>query len=129
MGKARYISSIETYLQQKLKVVSKNVYAGHLPSTLPTDKSDFIVIDCSASIYDYDAYEGGTLAIYLYAMPTARTKNVAKLAELEDKYYTEFLPNCDSEDYVFSEVSHQTDYNSTYGMDFIYSLLHITIKE
>jgi hypothetical protein len=105
------------------------VYAGHLPSTLPTDKIDFVVIDCSATIYDYSAYQKGTFAIYLYAMPTAKTKNVAKLAEMEEKYYNEFLPSCDNDDYSFVEIGHQTDYDSTYGMDFIYSLVNIIVKE
>jgi hypothetical protein len=127
MNDAAYISNIESYLAEKLKVVSSNVYAGHLPSTLPVSKTDFVVIDCSSAIYDYDACHKGVIAIYLYAMPTAKIKNTAKICELEKKFYEEFLPNCDNEHYKLVELYSTNDYDSTYGMDFHYSAINLIV--
>jgi hypothetical protein len=129
MGDAAYISKIEDYLYQKLKVVSKNVYAGHLPSTLPSSKTTFVVIDCSGAIYDNDAYHSGVIAIYLYAAPSSNLKNVAKLYEMEKKYTEDFLANSDNENYSIVELTRKTDYDSSYGLDFIYSAINIIIKE
>jgi hypothetical protein len=127
MNEAAYISSIETYLEQKLRVVSDNVYAGTLPSTLPTGTSDFVLIDCNSDIYDQNAYDNGVVAIYLYAMPSGKTKNVPLLSRME-KAYDQFLEDSDNENYVINQISRKSGYESTYGMHFIYSAINLIVK-
>lgn len=128
MNEAADISMIESYLAEKLKVVSENIYAGHLPSTLPTDQKEFVVIDCSTEIYDYDAYNGGTVAIYLYTMPTSKVKNVPLLHTMEKAYREKFLTDCDSDDYSITQIGKKTGYDSDYGMDFIYMAINLIVK-
>jgi hypothetical protein len=38
------------------------------------------------------------------------------------------LSDCDSDDYTITEVYRTTDYDSTYGMDFIYSAINLIVK-
>jgi hypothetical protein len=128
-----YISRIESYLMEKLKVVSTNyVYAGNLPSTLPTklktDEVGFVVVDCATAMRDYDAYVKGMVNIYLYAPPTSTGgKNVAALYKLEQRY-REFLESSDTDTYVVEESYRLTDYDSNYGTYFIISAINLIVK-
>lgn len=126
---AANISAIETFLESKLKgVVSDNVYAGTLPSTLPTDKKDFVVIDCASALHDFSAYAKGIVNIFMYAMPSAMgTKNVPQLSQMEQKY-NKFLAETDDEIYAITESYRYTDYDSNYGMHYIISAINLIVK-
>jgi hypothetical protein len=54
---------------------------------------------------------------------------VAKLYEMEKKYTEDFLADSDNENYSIVELTRKTDYDSSYGLDFIYSAINIIIKE
>jgi hypothetical protein len=124
---AAYISRIESYLVGKLKSVSKNVYAGTLPSTLPTNQTTFVVVDCAAQVYDKNAYADSVVGIYLYATPSANKKNVSALYKMEIAF-EEFLEDSDSDEYVVTEIGRKTDYDTSYNMHYIYVALNLIVK-
>lgn len=125
------ISSIETHLDSVIrKHITKNCYAGRLPSTLKERVQDYVVIDCATGINDLNAYGRGIVNIYLYAKPTNGMKNVATLQRLE-KAFRKAMDNneFDNEHYtVAREVAYSNqDYDATYGMDFIIKAINLII--
>jgi hypothetical protein len=132
MKEEAFISQIESYLADKLKVVSDYVYAGTLPSTLPTTlkkgQYGFVVVDCATAIYDLDAYSRGMVNIFMYAQPTSSgRKNVNALYQLE-KSYESFLADSDNDFYSITESYRTTDYDSTYGLHYIISAINLIVK-
>lgn len=79
------ISSIETFFNSLLdEKVSSNTFFTTVPTTIPADWDDLVVIDCANAIQDLNAYGVGTVLIYLYARPfTTGRKNVAMMSKME----------------------------------------------
>jgi hypothetical protein len=131
-NEAAFISQIESYLVDKLSTVSKYVYAGSLPSTIPTNipktQYGFVVVDCATAVNDYGGYNQGMINIYLYGKQTASGRKDTNAFYNLEKAYAEFLENSDSKDYAITEVYRQADYDSTYGMYFIVSAINLIVK-
>lgn len=123
------ISAIETYLDKILKgKVSKNVYAGTLPNTLPEGLTDCVLIDCGNAISDYNAYAKGIVNIFLYAQPTSNgRKNVALLSQLERKLNQVLEYNVDPT-YVLTTLYRDSDYDTNYNMHYIIVAVNLIIK-
>jgi hypothetical protein len=127
-NRAAHISKIQTYLYDKLRKVSDNVYAGTLPSTLDSNVTDMIAIDCGLPIYDKSAYNNGAINIYLYATPTKKgQRNVTILGKLED-LYDEFLEDSDNENYTIVELYRIDGYDSNYNLHYIMSAINIIVS-
>ena len=126
------ISAIETHLDTVIRAkVLKQCYAGTLPSTLKEDVKKYVVIDCGNAINDLHAYGKGIINIYLYAKPSAGTKNVYALSKMEADFMKALREDAfDDEHYsVARELAYQdTGYDSTYGMHFIIKAIHLIIK-
>lgn len=125
------ISSIETHLDKVIrKRVSKNCYAGTLPSTLTEGAMSYVVIESVNALHDYTAYGSGIINIYLYAQPIKGMKNVAELSKLEKAFNKALQEDAfDNENYkVAREVAYtNTNYDNTYNMHFIIKAIRLTI--
>lgn len=126
------ISAIETHLDTVIRAkVLKQCYAGTLPSTLKENLTMYVVIDCGNAISDLHAYGKGIVNIYLYAMPSAGTKNVAALSKMEAAFMKALREDAfDDEHYsVARELAYQdTGFDSTYGMHYIIKAIQLIIK-
>jgi flagellar biosynthesis regulator FlaF len=123
MIEAAYTSRIESYLAEKLKNVSDNIYPGTLPATL-SGADTYVVIDVG-SIYNDGGDFYGSVNIYMYAKKQASgKKNVSALHKME-KAFAEFMEDCDSDDYTFSEMYSDSGYDNTSGMH--YSMIALNI--
>lgn len=107
------ISNIETFLEGLLRgVVSDNTFVGTLPTTIKTDWNDMCLVTLSNSILDLDAKGTGLAFIWLYAKPNRDgTKNVKKMAELENAIQTAIESNTNS-NYSITRRSTYTEYDS-----------------
>ena len=111
------ISKIETYINSVVDgVVSNNVFFTALPDKSVIDSSDWsemVLIDSPEGIKDFDAYGQGHFFIALYARPFGSgKKNVAKMAELEEKL-NKAISNAPITNYVLR----RDDVHSTYDTD------------
>lgn len=111
------ISKIETYLNSIVDgVVSGNTFFTALPDKSVIDSSDWsdmVLIDFPMGIKDFDAYGRGEVDIVLYARPFGSgKKNVAKMAELEEKL-NEAISNAPITNYALR----RDDVHSTYDTD------------
>jgi flagellar biosynthesis regulator FlaF len=123
MIEAAYTSRIESYLAEKLKNVSDNIYPGTLPATL-SGADTYVVIDVG-SIYNDGGDFYGSVNIYMYAKKQASgKKNVSALHKME-KAFAEFMEDCDSDDYTFSEMYSDAGYDNTSGMHYSMRALNI----
>jgi hypothetical protein len=122
------ISKIETYLDSILKgKVSDLCYAGTLPSTLNTNATDMVLIDCGMAVNDYNSHCKGAVNIFLYAKPTSTgRKNVTLLSKME-KAFDEVLDNQESEIYKISELYRMSDYDTVYNMHYIIIAINLII--
>jgi hypothetical protein len=121
------ISSIETYLVGQLtNVVSRNVYASTLPSTLPTNNPDMAVVDCVNAITDYRGYRKGTVNVILYCKPDGGRKNVNVLAQMENAF-DNLMERIEDEDYVVEEIYRKSDYDSTRDLHYIVIAINLII--
>lgn len=123
------ISSVETYLDKILKGrVSKNMYAGTLPNTLPEEMADCVLIDCGGAINDHGPYSKGVVNIFLYAQPTSNgRKNVAALSRME-KAINKVLDDAGDETYVLTQLYRDSDYDTNYNMHYIIVAVNLLIK-
>lgn len=126
------ISEIETYLDSILKKkVSKNVYAGTLPSTLTEGVTDMVLIDVvnvrnTAELRTPNMGEA-TVNIFLFATPTSKgRKNVALLSKME-KAFNGVMESPDSEHYILTELYNEQGFDSTYKLHYIIKAIHLTI--
>lgn len=111
------ISKIETYLNSIVDgVVSSNTFFTALPDKSVIDSSDWsdiVLIDFPMGIKDFDAYGRGEVDIVLYARPFGSgKKNVAKMAELEEKL-NEAISNAPITNYALR----RDDVHSIYDTD------------
>lgn len=127
------ISNIETYLDSILKKkVSKNVYAGTLPSTLSEGVTDMVLIDVvnmrsTAELHVPNMGEA-TVNIFLYAAPTSKgRKNVALLSKME-KAFNDIMASPDNEHYTLTELYSQSGYDATYKLHYNIKAIHLTIS-
>ena len=66
------ISDIEKFIVDIIwKKVSDNVFVGDLPSAIDSKLKDMVVIDCSNTINNMNAFGYGTVNIIMYANPTS----------------------------------------------------------
>lgn len=116
-------SKIETFFYSLLKpAVSENVFPSTLPDVLQDSWSDMVLFDCSLPMIDYDAFSSGTVYILLYAKPLSDgTKNVAKMAELEEKLLNA-IENSKDDEYRISIYSNSAGYDDD-------ALWHVTQYE
>lgn len=106
------ISQIENYLYIKLnKVVSNNVFAGSLPSTISSTWNDMVAIDCGNAIIDMDAFGYGTILIFLYAKPINGKKNVKALDKMETAL-NDVVQNSTSNKYILDFRNRYADYDA-----------------
>lgn len=123
------ISSIETYLDKIIKgKVSKNVYAGTLPNTLPEEMVDCVLIDCGSAINDRGPYAKGVVNIFLYAQPTSNgRKNVPVLSRME-KAMNKVLEETVGDAYVLTQLYKDSDYDTNYNMHYIIVAVNLIIR-
>lgn len=108
------ISKIETYLHGIIdNVVSNNTYVGTLPNTVQSSWNDMCLIDCGATIQDWDAFGRGVVLVWLYARPLPNgAKNVALLSAMESKL-NEVIDGAVSSIYHINRRNTYTDYDTT----------------
>lgn len=107
------ISAIETFFNSLLDdKVSNNTFFTTLPTTLDESWEDIVVVDCSNSIQDLNAYGTGIVLVWLYAKPMINgRKNVKVMSRLE-KALNEALKNNTSKDYKVSRRGSFADFDS-----------------
>lgn len=107
------ISAIETFFNSLLDdKVSNNTFFTTLPTTLDESWEDIVVVDCSNSIQDLNAYGKGVVLVWLYAKPMINgRKNVKVMSRLE-KALNEALKNNTSKDYKVSRRGAFADFDS-----------------
>lgn len=107
------ISAIETFFNSLLDdKVSNNTFFTTLPTTLDESWEDIVVVDCSNSIQDLNAYGTGVVLVWLYAKPMINgRKNVKVMSRLE-KALNEALKNNTSKDYKVSRRGSFADFDS-----------------
>ena len=115
--KTQNISEIETYLNEILdNKVSNNTFFTTYPDIAyvqASDWKDMIVVDIPSGIKDMDAMGKGNILIGLYARPLeSGRKNVAKMAELEDKLNA-VLENASNSRYMLIK----SDAHATFDVD------------
>ena len=122
------ISNIENYLFTLFdNVVSNNTYIGTLPDTIDASWTDMVLIDFGTSINDLDAMGRCIVHIFLYAKPLANgSKNVRKLAEMEDKFNEVMLSQKDKT-YQLSHVYDDSDYDKDRKWHFNIKALNLMI--
>ena len=122
------ISNIENYLFTLFdNVVSNNTYIGTLPDTVDASWTDMVLIDFGTSINDLDAMGRCIVHIFLYAKPLANgSKNVRKLAEMEDKFNEVMLSQKDKT-YQLSHVYDDSDYDKDRKWHFNIKALNLMI--
>lgn len=122
------ISNIENYLFTLFdNVVSNNTYIGTLPDTVDASWTDMVLIDFGTSINDLDAMGRCIVHIFLYAKPLANgSKNVRKLAEMEDKFNEVMLSQRDKT-YQLSHVYDDSDYDKDRKWHFNIKALNLMI--
>lgn len=123
-------SKVEEFIYSLLSgVVSDNVFAGNLPSTISENWNDMIVIDCDLPITDYGCYSVSTIYIFLYARPHEDgSKNVPLLAQMEESLNT-VLDKVDDTHYTVSRQSNGADYDSNINWHRNYVYLTIKINQ
>lgn len=107
------ISAIETFFNSLLDdKVSNNTFFTTLPTTLDESWEDIVVVDCSNSIQDLNAYGTGVVLVWLYAKPMINgRKNVKVMSRLE-KALNEALKNNTSSNYTVSRRGAFADFDS-----------------
>lgn len=122
------ISNIENYLFTLFdNVVSDNTFIGTLPDTIDASWTDMVLIDFGTSINDLDAMGRCIVHIFLYAKPLANgSKNVRKLAEMEDKFNEVMLSQKDKT-YQLSHVYDDSDYDKDRKWHFNIKALNLMI--
>ena len=122
------ISNIENYLFTLFdNVVSNNTFIGTLPDTIDASWTDMVLIDFGTSINDLDAMGKCIVHIFLYAKPLANgSKNVRKLAEMEDKFNEVMLSQKDKT-YQLSHVYDDSDYDKDRKWHFNIKALNLMI--
>lgn len=122
------ISNIENYLFTLFdNVVSNNTFIGTLPDTIDASWTDMVLIDFGTSINDLDAMGRCIVHIFLYAKPLANgSKNVRKLAEMEDKFNEVMLSQKDK-NYQLSHVYDDSDYDKDRKWHFNIKALNLMI--
>lgn len=122
------ISNIENYLFTLFdNVVSNNTFIGTLPDTIDASWTDMVLIDFGTSINDLDAMGRCIVHIFLYAKPLANgSKNVRKLAEMEDKFNEVMLSQKDKT-YQLSHVYDDSDYDKERKWHFNIKALNLMI--
>jgi hypothetical protein len=122
------ISNIENYLFTLFdNVVSNNTFIGTLPDTIDASWTDMVLIDFGTSINDLDAMGRCIVHIFLYAKPLANgSKNVRKLAEMEDKFNEVMLSQKDKT-YQLSHVYDDSDYDKDRKWHFNIKALNLMI--
>lgn len=122
------ISNIENYLFTLFdNVVSNNTFIGTLPDTIDASWTDMVLIDFGTSINDLDAMGRCIVHIFLYAKPLANgSKNVRKLAEMEDKFNEVMLSQRDKT-YQLSHVYDDSDYDKDRKWHFNIKALNLMI--
>lgn len=107
------ISAIETFFNSLLDdKVSNNTFFTTLPTTLDESWEDIVVVDCSNSIQDLNAYGTGIVLVWLYAKPMINgRKNVKVMSRLE-KALNEALKNNTSSNYAVSRRGAFADFDS-----------------
>lgn len=122
------ISNIENYLFTLFdNVVSNNTFIGTLPDTIDASWTDMVLIDFGTSINDLDAMGRCIVHIFLYAKPLANgSKNVRKLAEMEDKF-NEVMSLQKDKTYQLSHVYDDSDYDKDRKWHFNIKALNLMI--
>lgn len=122
------ISNIENYLFTLFdNVVSNNTFIGTLPDTIDASWTDMVLIDFGTSINDLDAMGKCIVHIFLYAKPLANgSKNVRKLAEMEDKFNNAMSLQKDKT-YQLSHVYDDSDYDKERKWHFNIKALNLMI--
>ena len=122
------ISNIENYLFTLFdNVVSNNTFIGTLPDTIDASWTDMVLIDFGTSINDLDAMGRCIVHIFLYAKPLANgSKNVRKLAEMEDKF-NEAMSLQKDKTYQLSHVYDDSDYDKDRKLHFNIKALNLMI--
>lgn len=123
------ISAIEDFMYGLLdKNVSKNTFCSSFPSNINSTWTDFVVIDCSTTINDFNARGGGIVSVFLYPAKNKAdgSKNVATISSLTKKL-NECISNNVNPHYGINRVGSASDYDTTRNLYFDVVLLNINI--
>jgi hypothetical protein len=93
--------------------VSDNVFFGGLPTTIKENWNDMVVVDCSGTIKDMDAYGRGIVSILLYPSKNFSngSKNVAVLSSLSTLLNNSIAGSTD-EHYSINRMGMTSDYDT-----------------
>jgi hypothetical protein len=122
------ISLIENYFYTLLNGnVSDNVFASELPNTLEKNWDDMVVI--SVGEIDFDNAKGsGYVFIDVYTRPIGKgEKNVALMAELENKVCDSILSATHTHYKLNMLNRRQQGYDSTHDLHYTIFTINITI--
>lgn len=129
-GNYMNISNVEDFfntLLQGADKVSENVYF-RIPSTMPTNVNDFVVVDCGSAIEDMNAYGSGIVTVYMYAKSIGDEgqKDLYKLSEMETKLL-QLVNESNDEHYRIYRYNTYSDYDDTLSMFCNIVMVRITI--
>lgn len=123
------ISSIETFLNSVLyKKASENIFFGGLPRTINSTWTDLIVVDCSTTLTDMNAYGKGVVTLLLYPSKNKSdgTKNIPVLSRLE-KAVNKAIEEAASDNFAISRMGVMSDYDVASSIHHNVVFLNITI--
>jgi hypothetical protein len=108
------ISAIETFFNGLLDGnVSNNTFFGGLPAAIQSTWSDMVVVDCSTSISDMNAYGSGVVSILLYPAKNRPdgSKDTATCSRLA-KALNVAIKNNTSKDYQIKRMGMTSGYDT-----------------
>lgn len=84
----------QTYIEQTLgdaikkMNISKNIFIGSRPRSVPESMQDFVVVKIYGSISDLRAYGRTICSVHLFARDVQNQKNGKKLSIMQNKLYS-----------------------------------------
>lgn len=103
----------------------KNKYFDELPSTNDFDSA--MVIDCSNSIRDMDAYGVGSILLFLYAKPVVSGLGNSKVLGEMEAEVLRLIDSNTNETYTLSRRYTHSDYDAARNLHMIVLEINITI--
>lgn len=120
------ISSIETFFDSLLRgALTDNLFFTEIPTSPKKSWESFAVVDCGNPLRDKDAYEEGTVLVFLYARQNAPGRKDVKALQTLEKDLNELILANDDQHYHISRRGSYSGYDSV--NDLFYNVIQLNL--